>query len=218
LRRVLFRLTAGVALVAAVITSVAAASVQQFVLALSWSPTFCASPESSDDELQCDGARPFSFVVHGLWPQMERGPPVFCRSRERWVPEEQIAEMLPIMPSKQLVIHEWRKHGTCSGLSMEEYFDLTERLFDRVNIPARYLSPRVPISITPSHLVSDFVKSNRGLSAEMLEVVCSSRARQSTLKELRLCFSTAGEFTQCTGKARAHCRAEMLVLPPVSDN
>jgi ribonuclease T2 len=218
LRRVLVRLSAGLALATALVTAVAAASVQHFVLALSWSPTFCASPESSDDALQCGEGHPFSFVVHGLWPQAGKGSLAYCHSRETWVPEEQIAEMLPIMPSKQLIIHEWRKHGTCSGLSMEEYFDLIERLFDRVNVPARYLSSRVPISTTPSELVSDFAKSNRGLRPEMLEVVCSSRARRSTLRELRLCFSMAGEFVQCRSKARAHCRAETLVLPPVTDN
>jgi ribonuclease T2 len=46
-----------------------------YVLALSWSPSFCeASQERAQDRAsnrapdpQC-GGRPFSFMVHGLWP------------------------------------------------------------------------------------------------------------------------------------------------------
>jgi ribonuclease T2 len=46
-----------------------------YVLSLSWSPSFCAANaergvERSDP--QC-GPRPFSFAVHGMWPQYEKG-------------------------------------------------------------------------------------------------------------------------------------------------
>ena len=36
--------------------------------------------------------------------------------------------MLDIMPSKRLIFHEYRKHGTCSGLGVDGYFDLARRL------------------------------------------------------------------------------------------
>jgi ribonuclease T2 len=46
-----------------------------YLLALSWSPSYCeASRERAPDrapDAQC-GPRPFSFVVHGLWPHMRR--------------------------------------------------------------------------------------------------------------------------------------------------
>ena len=52
-----------------------------YVLALSWSPSFCeAAHERNPDRVpqqQC-GARPYHFVVHGLWPQYERGFPRDC--------------------------------------------------------------------------------------------------------------------------------------------
>src|SRR5205823_13549256 len=51
-----------------------------YVLALSWSPSFCeASGERGTPPQQQCGARPYSFVVHGLWPQYERGFPEFCQ-------------------------------------------------------------------------------------------------------------------------------------------
>jgi ribonuclease T2 len=191
-------------------------NIDHYVLALSWSPTFCASPEAEDASLQCGRNRRFAFVVHGLWPQGNSArPPQFCESHENWVPQAQIDEMLPIMPSKALIIHEWKKHGTCSGLGMSGYFDFTETLFGNVKIPARYLTPLEPVTTTPDVLISDFVKTNRGLSPEMMTVVCKPRSGRARLRELRICFSPDGQFTQCRHGRQSDCAARELVLPPV---
>ena len=50
-----------------------------YVLSLSWSPSFCEGAEERggggrSQATQC-GGRPFSFVVHGLWPQYEAAIP-----------------------------------------------------------------------------------------------------------------------------------------------
>lgn len=189
-----------------------------FVLALSWSPSFCASPEAADEPLQCFSGRRFAFVVHGLWPQYRKGRPEYCPTEETWIPDDQIAEMLPIMPSKRLIIHEWKKHGTCSDLSMDDYFDLTKTLFARVRIPARYLSPLAPVRIAPAQIVADFVRTNRGLAPDMISLVCTSDAKEVRLAELRICFSRAGRFLQCSLDAGDDCKAETLVLPPLTGN
>ena len=47
--------------------------------------------------------------------------------------------MLDIMPSKRLVFHEYRKHGTCSGLGVDGYFDLARQLYEKVKIPPRFV-------------------------------------------------------------------------------
>ena len=51
-----------------------------YVFSLSWSPSFCASAGerggvSKSQQIQCGGERPYAFVVHGLWPQYEKGFP-----------------------------------------------------------------------------------------------------------------------------------------------
>ena len=127
-----------------------------YALALSWSPTYCGSEAGQADRQQCGSGRPYAFVVHGLWPQYERGWPENCRVRETWVPDGIIGAMLDIMPSKKLIIHEWRKHGGCSGLRMQGYFRLTRDLFGKLRIPARYLSPQAVIMTTPQELVERF--------------------------------------------------------------
>src|SRR3981189_389823 len=53
-----------------------------YVLSLSWSPSFCEEASERGNsgrsqQAQC-GGRPFSFVVHGLWPQYEHGFPEYC--------------------------------------------------------------------------------------------------------------------------------------------
>jgi ribonuclease I len=85
-----------------------------YLLSLSWSPAFCLS---SPGAAECDGPRRYGFIVHGLWPQNERGWPQYCNVHVP-VPDEVVQAMAEIMPSRQLVYHEWSAHGTCSGQSV----------------------------------------------------------------------------------------------------
>jgi ribonuclease T2 len=121
-----------------------------YVLSLSWSPSFCGTPAGNDNPTQCAPGRRFAFVVHGLWPQFKDGWPEFCATEEAWVPEQKIDAMMDIMPSRKLIIHEWRKHGSCSGLSQADYFGAIRVLRERLRIPARYLSPAAEIRTTRS--------------------------------------------------------------------
>jgi ribonuclease T2 len=186
-----------------------------FVLSLSWSPTYCDGPEARDDHQQCAPGKRFAFVVHGLWPQYHEGWPEYCAARESWVSQQVIDGMLDIMPSKRLIIHEWKKHGSCSGLSIADYFRGTRLLFEKIRIPARYLSPQAPVLTTPDQLVTDFVKTNRGLSAGMLSVQCGNARDRARLSELRICLDRRGNFRHCGDNEQRQCRARTLVMPPV---
>jgi ribonuclease T2 len=186
-----------------------------YALSLSWSPTYCGSDAGRDDRQQCGLGRAYAFVVHGLWPQYERGWPENCRLREKWVPDDLIDSMLDLMPSKKLIIHEWKKHGGCSGLRMRAYFELTRALFGKLRIPARYLSPQATVITTPEELVGDFVKTNRDLGGDMLSVQCGNSRGAARLSELRVCFGKDGSFQPCGINERRQCQAKSLVLPPV---
>ena len=145
-----------------------------YSLVLSWSPTFCDSNAGRRDRAQCGKNRHYAFVVHGLWPQHEKGWPQNCRVKkgEFYIPRKVIDNMLDIMPSKRLVIHEWKKHGTCSGLSNKDYFAVTRQLYNSIKIPARYQRPNSYITTTPKQLEMDFVKANEGLDPSMVSVQC----------------------------------------------
>ncbi len=186
-----------------------------YVLALSWSPTYCAEEGRTRRERQCTGERPYAFVLHGLWPQYAKGWPDNCDiGRKPWVPRLLIDAMLDIMPSPRLVIQQYRKHGTCSGLTPEAYYALARKTHDAIQIPARYLNPNKPITVSPQEIESDFLKTNRDLKPEMISIRCSGKRR---LREVRICFSKDGQLTACgenEDQARL-CRLDRIVMPPV---
>jgi ribonuclease T2 len=186
-----------------------------YVLALSWSPTFCASPRGDREPRQCGPGRRYSFVVHGLWPQYHRGWPQYCAETEIRLPQSLIDGMLDIMPSTRLVRHQWDKHGTCTGLEPKDYFALTRSLRDEVRIPDRYVDPTTSIEVSVHQIVADFLASNPELARDMVSVQCGGRRDRARLRELRICFSRDGEFRSCGANERRQCRAARLILPPV---
>jgi ribonuclease T2 len=189
-----------------------------YSLVLSWSPTHCASPEGQDDDSQCarrDGRR-YAFILHGLWPQYERGYPEDCPTRERpYVPQSVIDRMLDIMPSKGLIIHEYRKHGTCSGLSPEGYYDTARRFFGRIKIPDRFRNPTEPQFLDPRDVVGAFAAANPGLKSDMVAVAC--RGPGSRLREVRICFTKGGALRSCGSNEDQGglCRSSRMHVPPV---
>ncbi len=186
-----------------------------YVLALSWSPTYCETEGHGSNELQCSGTRPYAFVLHGMWPQYRKGWPEYCKTGEKpWVPPAVIDSMLDIMPARGLVIHEYRKHGTCSGLGAQDYYALSRTLFEQIRIPARYLSPRNPVTVSPQEIESDFLKTNREMKPDMISVSCGRGRR---LREVRVCFSRTHALVSCgpnEDQAKL-CKLEKIVMPPV---
>ena len=70
-----------------------------YVLALSWSPDYCAAKGSGDPQ-QCGNGRQLGFVLHGLWPQYDRGYPQSCTT-EAFDPQMQ--QQFPgLYPSSKL--------------------------------------------------------------------------------------------------------------------
>jgi ribonuclease T2 len=185
-----------------------------YALVLSWSPTYCDGEGRGDDGPQCHGGRPFAFVLHGLWPQYERGWPRDCRLPQRpWVPQPLIDSMLDIMPSPRLVIHEYRTHGTCSGLSPQGYYDLARRLYGGISIPARFRDPVAAITVSPAEVEAEFLKANPALTPDMITIVC----RHARLSELRICFSRDERPRACGSNEDQGrlCAVDKVTMPPV---
>jgi ribonuclease T2 len=181
-----------------------------YVLSLSWSPSYCLGKRADADGPQCAGPRPFHFVVHGLWPQHERGFPEYCDRKAPRVPEADITRMLDIMPSRGLVIHEWRKHGSCSGLTPTGYFDATREAWTRVKIPPAYEASADWRTTTPGEIEAAFREANPGLGGDMIAVSCNDRR----LQEVRICMDRGFGFRSCPEVDRRSCRSDKLALPP----
>ena len=186
-----------------------------YALVMSWSPTHCESEEGRDDQSQCAprNGRGYSFILHGLWPQYARGYPENCPADSTWIPQSVIDRMLDVMPSKGLIIHEYRKHGTCSGLSPDEYYRLSRRLFDSIRIPERFRNPTNAQFMDPDDVVRAFTAANAQLSSDMISVAC--RGPGSRLREVRICFTKAGAPRACGDNEDRLCRGSRMHVPPV---
>jgi len=216
--RVAFCLLAIIAVSAAVPLPRAVLAGEPFdylTLSLSWSPTWCASEDGRNDEQQCAGGRRYAFIVHGLWPQYAQGWPENCASDERYVPHRTIDAMLDIMPSKPLIIHQWRKHGTCSGLSRRRYFSAVRALRAMVQVPERYRTPDTLVTTTPQALEADFIAANDWLEPSMISVQCGRGGDRARLTGVRICFGRDYSPVACGANERPDCRADRITLPPV---
>ena len=180
-----------------------------YVLALSWSPEYCASQGGRRDKLQCADRR-YGFVTHGLWPQYEKGYPRRCESRAP-LSYDTVKRMLDIMPSPSLVRHEWETHGTCSGYPPGVYFDLLRRYYSSVRIPPEFHEPTKTVLIAPSALKKRFLELNPAFRADSFAVVCSGR----NLREFRVCLTKEGTPRPCGRDVRDQCAVDKAVLRPV---
>lgn len=182
-----------------------------YVLSLSWSPSYCAIEGEDANRQQCGSGRPYAFVVHGLWPQFEDGYPEFCRARQDRVPDGLVARMLDLMPSAGLIGHQWRKHGTCTGLSQEDYFAVVRAARERVDIPDRFIMPAAHETVTPEEVERSFVARNPLIPHDGIAVTCSRRH----LREVRICMDRGLGFRSCAAVDRQSCRSGRIDMPPV---
>ncbi|MCB1578617.1 MAG: ribonuclease T2 [Xanthomonadales bacterium] len=178
-----------------------------YLIALSWSPSWCES--HPEDREQC-GRRGYGFILHGLWPQYETGgSPRDCDSGGE--PDQAtLKRTLAFMPSRDLIGHEWRTHGSCSGLDARAYFDLADRAYATVRIPEAMAAGSRPPAMTAEDVRSLFLRANPRLREDMLVVTCSA----ARLAEVRICVDTNLEPRTCGRGNRMQCpRSTPLRIP-----
>src|SRR5436190_10828953 len=149
-----------------------------YVLSLSWSPLFCAAAAERGRRraanAQC-GVRPYSFVVHGVWPQYEKGFPEYCELPAPRLDRGIVSSMLDLMPAPRLIFNEWDRHGTCSGQSPRAYFETVRKARAVVKIPPEFTDLKEPLSVTPRAVAEAFIKANPGLSPGAMAVGCDAK-------------------------------------------
>jgi ribonuclease T2 len=190
--------------------SLAAQSFDYYVLSLSWSPLYCSDPQRADrDRIQCDEGRRYAFVTHGLWPNNTRPPhPRNCGGNARPVPRSLVDQMLGIMPSPNLIQYQWRSHGTCSGLSVDDYFANIRAAYKLVRIPQRYTSPSEDLVISADTLRREFRQANPQIPADAMMFDCAGR----NLREVRVCLTRGLHPRPCTPAVRDTCGNRAVTL------
>jgi ribonuclease T2 len=186
-----------------------------YVLVLSWMPAHCRGERRSKQGEECAVDKRHGFLLHGLWPQYEKGWPENCSTAKRpWVPERVIEEMRDIMPSRGLVIHEYRTHGTCSGLEPAQYYGVARELYERVRVPAELLDASTAKVASLQEIERAFLDANPWLKSEMIAVTC----RRANLFDIRVCFGR-DLFPQPCGvneDQKRLCPLPKITVPPVT--
>lgn len=182
-----------------------------YVLALSWSPSWCAEEGRAREAEQC--RRPLGFILHGLWPQYEDGWPSYCRTTHPAASRSQTRSMTDIMGSGGSAWHQWKKHGVCSGLSAEAYFELARDAYASVERPAvlRRLDEAVRV---PAEIIEEaFLEANPDLTPDMIAITCKNRR----IAEARICLTRDLEFRNCTRSVARDCTLDDALLVPIGN-
>ena len=182
-----------------------------YVVALTWSPNWCALEGDARDDDQCDARHAYGFTLHGLWPQYESGYPSGCRSAERDPSWAETGSMTDIMGSGGLAWYQWKKHGRCTGLTARNYFATARRAYGSVTLPDVF--QRLNRSITlPASVVEDaFVEANPALPRDAITITCEA----GMIQEVRLCLTKDLSPRRCGDDVIRDCRIKDAVMAPV---
>ncbi|WP_371170414.1 ribonuclease T2 family protein [Aliiroseovarius sp. 2305UL8-7] len=182
-----------------------------YVLALSWSPNWCAVEGDKRGSEQCDPERDLGWVVHGLWPQYEEGWPSYCPTSARAPSRSMTKAQADIFGAGGAAWYQWRKHGVCAGLPAEDYYALARQAYEQVNRPEVLRKLETPVRLPASVVEEAFLQANPDWHPDMLTITC----RSDRIQEARLCLTKDLEPRECARDVRTDCRAQKALMDPV---
>ena len=182
-----------------------------WVLALSWSPNWCKIEGDAKGSEQCDPRHDFGWTLHGLWPQYQRGWPAYCPTAERPPSRAMTRDMSDIMGTAGLAWHQWKKHGSCSGLSAAGYFEASRAAYEAVVRPEVFRKLDRPVRLPAAVVEEAFLKDNPALEADGITVTC----RDGRIQEARICLSLEMEPVPCGRDVVRDCTLQDALFAPV---
>ncbi|TCM82668.1 ribonuclease T2 family protein [Rhodovulum steppense] len=182
-----------------------------YVLSLSWSPTWCALEGDARGSPQCEPGTGHGWVLHGLWPQYERGWPSYCPTAEPGPTRAETRAMADIMGSAGLAWHQWNKHGRCSGLSTSEYYALSRRAYMAVNRPDAFRKLSDNVRLPAAVVEETFLQANPTWRPDMLTITCKA----GRIQEARLCLTRDMKPRLCGDDVVEDCELRDAQMDPI---
>jgi len=182
-----------------------------YVLSLSWSPSWCEYEGDAKNSEQCDPDKDFGWSLHGLWPQYHRGYPSFCQTTQRQPSRKDTNAMTDIMGSSGLAWHQWKKHGSCTGLDGASYLDLSRTAYNTIKRPPVFRKLDKTVRVPASVIEEAFIKANPTLDPDMITVTC----KNDWVQEVRVCLSKSLEPVPCGRDVIKDCSLTRAILPPI---
>ncbi|KAG9408620.1 hypothetical protein AC1031_020473 [Aphanomyces cochlioides] len=173
----------------------ASGSFDFYVFSQSWQPYFCTTGNYQG----CNSPTDFmssDLTIHGLWPNYKSGSyPSFCggaaltQSNINQAGANNMAKYWPDVKTGgwTFVANEWKKHGTCSGLSAANYLKAAINVEIQLGTPD-IISNNVGSTVATSDLIHAYGSGNVAL-------LCSGS--DNALSEVRTCYSKAFQQISC---------------------
>lgn len=180
-----------------------------YVLSLSWSPNWCQLEGNARQSEQCE--EDHGWILHGLWPQFHRGYPSYCRTIERAPSRGMTADMADIMGTSGLAWHQWKKHGTCTGLSATDYYALSREAYGRITRPVVFRKLDQSVKLPARVVEQAFLKDNPQIEPDGLTVTC----RDGHIQEARICLSRDLAPVPCGQDVVRDCTLTDALFHPV---
>ncbi len=182
-----------------------------YVLSLSWSPNWCELEGDARKSPQCEARHDHGWILHGLWPQYHQGWPSFCRTSERPPSRSMTRGMEDIMGTSGLAWHQWKKHGTCSGLSPRDYYALSREAYGRITRPNVFRKLDRAVKLPAAVVEEAFLKDNPGIEPDGLTVTC----KQGHIQEVRVCLSRDLDPVPCGNDVVRDCQMTDALFTPI---
>jgi ribonuclease T2 len=119
--------------------------------------------------------------------------------------------MEDIQGSSGLAWHQWKKHGTCSGLSAADYYALSRRAYEGVTRPQVFRKLDASVKLPASVVEEAFLKANPALKPDMVTITC----KQGYIEEVRLCLSRDLDPVPCGRDVIRDCTAKDALFDPI---
>ena len=187
-----------------------AGSFDSYVFSLEWTPAFC---EGKSGLPECR-ALPGSFAathlaLHGMWPDrnddaahkygycgvdaqtqaLDRGP-TWCRMPDVGISAPVMSRLSTVMSGTQSCLqnHEWYKHGSCSGLTPDDYFTRASALVDAVAASSfgRFLTANAGKTVSAADLLAAFESDFGAGTRARVSLSCTSAPGGQALLDVRV--------------------------------
>ncbi|MGC2788084.1 MAG: ribonuclease T [Roseiarcus sp.] len=190
---------------------VATTQFDYYVMTLSWAPGFCDLGGKETSSPECADGSGDGFVVHGLWPNNEYRPnPESCQGEEA-TPADLDGEH-GVYPNDRLAAYEYRKHGTCTGLSPHDYFATVRDVRSRLKIPQMFQATSEELHMAPEEIEQAFMTANPNLRPDNMAISCSN----GELVDVRFCLARdLSSYAICRKVARHTCQRVSIMVAPV---
>ena len=179
---------------------IATGAFDYYLLNLSWSPEYCYTHSSAAECAAHD-----AFVLHGLWPENNDGTyPENCSNAAG---PENPAQYSDLYPDAGLLQHEWKTHGTCSGLSGDEFFATARAAYESVKIPSALAKLKTQTSMQPEQILDLFTQTNPLIPRASFALSCG----HNFLTAVEICLDKSLHPVPCSGVQS--CRANTVRIP-----